>query len=193
MFMRATLVAVVCASTVITTQSAQPVAPVALTRFVEATWEDERTATAALREIAAGWKNSYTSMFVDLARMMRPPRGTSDEALTPGSNSVDDVDADAGNGNARPSGLMPGVPDRGSPIRRRLLSFLEKQTGKRFGNDLNAWRTWMWSLPYDPHPDYARLKAALLCLANSFRATPAHLLAPIAVFMKAAINRISCG
>ena len=159
--MRLTLLAVICASTVVATQSDQPVAPVPLTRFVEATGEDERTANAALREIAASWKNSYTSMFVDLARMMRPPRGTSDEPLTPGSNSVDDADGDAGNGNARPSGLMPGVPDRGSPIRRRLLSFLEKQTGKRFGNDLNAWRTWMWSLPYDPHPDYARLKAAI--------------------------------
>ncbi len=156
---RFTLLAVICASTVVVAQSPPPVAPVPLTTFVEATWEDERTSAAALREIAAGWKNAYTSMFVDLARMMRPPRETSDAPLTPGSDSVDD--SDAGHRDARPSGLLPNVPDRGSPIRRRLLAFLEKQTGKRFGNDLNAWRAWMWSLPYDPHPEYARLKAAI--------------------------------
>ena len=69
MSMRLTILAVICASTVVATQTAQLVVPVPLTKFVEATWEDERTANAALREIAADWKNSYTSMFVDLARM----------------------------------------------------------------------------------------------------------------------------
>lgn len=48
--------------------------------------------------------------------------------------------------------------DPGSPIRRRLLNFLGTQTGQGFGDDLNAWRRWMWTLPYEPHPDYARLK-----------------------------------
>ena len=133
---------------------AQTAAPVPLERFVEATWADERAAGTALHEIAAGWKNSYTPMFVDLARMMRPPRAAGGE--TPRSNSTgddrDDADAD------RPTIVLPDIPDRGSPIRRRLLTFLAKQTGKGFGDDLNAWRRWMWTLPYDPHPDYARLK-----------------------------------
>ncbi len=51
------------------------------------------------------------------------------------------------------------LTSRGSPIRRRLLAFLQKQTRKSFGDDLNRWREWMWTLPYDPHPDYAAFKA----------------------------------
>jgi hypothetical protein len=45
-----------------------------------------------------------------------------------------------------------------SRVRSRLIAFLEKQTRKRFDLSLNGWRQWMWSLPYEPHPDYARFK-----------------------------------
>jgi hypothetical protein len=45
-----------------------------------------------------------------------------------------------------------------SVIRARLTRFLEEQTGKSFGDDLNRWRQWMWRLPYDPHPQYATFK-----------------------------------
>jgi len=48
-----------------------------------------------------------------------------------------------------------------NPVRTRLIRFLERQTGQRFGDDLGAWREWMWSRPYDPHPDYAVFKAAV--------------------------------
>jgi hypothetical protein len=47
----------------------------------------------------------------------------------------------------------------GSP--RRLYRFLESQTGQDFGNDLEDWRRWVWTLPYEPHPDYADFKARL--------------------------------
>ncbi len=53
----------------------------------------------------------------------------------------------------------PGNP--GSPIRGRLIDFLEKQTGQNFGQNLDEWRLWMWKLPYDPHPNYAPFKGAL--------------------------------
>ncbi|MCA1562657.1 MAG: hypothetical protein LC804_21120 [Acidobacteria bacterium] len=43
-------------------------------RFFEASSADDRTAKAALEQIAAGWKDSYAAMFVDMARLMRPPR-----------------------------------------------------------------------------------------------------------------------
>jgi hypothetical protein len=43
----------------------------------------------------------------------------------------------------------------------RLLEFLEAQTGQSFGNNLNRWREWIWSRPYDPHPDYGAFKGAL--------------------------------
>lgn len=53
----------------------------------------------------------------------------------------------------------PGDPrDR---ARARLLDFLERRSGQRFGSDLRRWRQWMWSLPYEPHPEYAALKADL--------------------------------
>lgn len=48
-----------------------------------------------------------------------------------------------------------------NPVRVRLIRFLERLTGQRFGDDLNRWREWMWSLPFDPHPEYAAFKAAV--------------------------------
>src|SRR5688572_17227253 len=47
------------------------------------------------------------------------------------------------------------------PVRTRLIRFLERRTGQRFGDDLGAWREWIWNRPYDPHPDYAAFKAAV--------------------------------
>lgn len=46
-------------------------------------------------------------------------------------------------------------------IRRRLMRFLERQTGKNFGDNLKRWRQWLWSLPYSPHPDIFFFKAKL--------------------------------
>lgn len=48
-----------------------------------------------------------------------------------------------------------------NPVRTRLMRFLERQTGQRFGDDLGQWREWMWNRPADPHPDYAAFKAAV--------------------------------
>ena len=150
------------------TSAPEPRGPaVPIERFFEATREDDLVAAAALRDIAPAWKNGLTPMFIDMARMMPGPRGgrpggNADEA---GSGLAGASDPDAGGDSARRgfagAGDSPGMPDRGSSIRRRLLSFLERQTGKRFGDDLDAWRQWMWSLPYDPHPEYATLKAAI--------------------------------
>ena len=44
---------------------------------------------------------------------------------------------------------------------RRLVSFLERQTGQRFGDDIDRWQAWVWTLPYDPHPDYGAFKGQL--------------------------------
>ncbi len=43
----------------------------------------------------------------------------------------------------------------------RLASFLEQQTGQNFGLDVDAWRRWIWSRPYHPHPDYGTFKGRL--------------------------------
>ena len=40
----------------------------------------------------------------------------------------------------------------------RLISFLGEQTGQRFGPDLASWHDWIWSQPYDPHPEYGYFK-----------------------------------
>jgi hypothetical protein len=45
--------------------------------------------------------------------------------------------------------------------RKRLTSFLEERTGQRFGEDIDRWYQWIWSQPYEPHPDYARFKGEL--------------------------------
>ena len=39
-----------------------------------------------------------------------------------------------------------------------LIGFLQEQTGQRFGGDLASWQRWIWSQPYDPHPDHAFFK-----------------------------------
>ena len=39
-----------------------------------------------------------------------------------------------------------------------LIGFLQEQTGQRFGGDLAGWQRWIWSQPYDPHPDHAFFK-----------------------------------
>ncbi len=133
--------------------------------FFEAASSDEKVAKAALKRIAADWHDGYTPIFIDFARMMRPPDRSSSggSASGPSGGLIPESMADAREAH-RPTDLsaraaVPG--DRGSPIRRRLLQFLKKQTGKNFGDDLDGWRRWMWSLPYEPHPDYAYLKAGV--------------------------------
>jgi hypothetical protein len=43
----------------------------------------------------------------------------------------------------------------------RLLRFVEARTGQRLGTKLHEWQRWLWALPYDPHPDYAKFKGML--------------------------------
>jgi hypothetical protein len=130
-----------------------------LARFFEATREDNRVAAEALQQIAASWRDGYASMFLDLARMMRGPRravSASDDLTAPSF-----ADGDSNSARGRPDATAPEIADRGSPIRRRLLEFLGRQTRQSFGDDLDAWRRWIWSGPYDPHPEYAALKGVV--------------------------------
>ena len=45
--------------------------------------------------------------------------------------------------------------------RGRIIDFLAAKSGRRLGQDLDAWRQWLWEQPYDPHPDYALFKGVL--------------------------------
>jgi hypothetical protein len=132
----------------------QPDGHVPIARFIEAASPDTQISARALNEIRAGWRDAYTPLFIDLARVMRPPR----PAGAPDASVPSPFSADGDDDSSRPGLRLPMIPDRGSPVRRRLLQFLESQTRQRFGDDLDRWRGWVWTRPYEPHPDYAALK-----------------------------------
>ena len=58
-----------------------------------------------------------------------------------------------------PPSIAPSTPGADTP--RRLIAFLERQARQRHGDDLRAWRKWVWALPDAPHADYASFKADL--------------------------------
>ena len=66
--------------------------------------------------------------------------------------------------------MMVAPPDAERPIESpavgRLVRFLERQTGQRFGVDLARWREFMWKQPYDPHPEYGQFKSRLYALID---------------------------
>lgn len=125
--------------------------PVPIVRFVEAASSERTVSDMALGVIRAGWRDGYAALVIELVRVMRPPRPApaGDIAGT----------ASGASGDHRVERVPVGDP--GSPERRRLLRFLEQQTGQRFGDDLDRWREWMWRRPYEPHPDYATLKRVI--------------------------------
>jgi hypothetical protein len=124
---------------------------------------DKRRSEAALDEIGARWDNRFAGMLVDVARFLPSPRGPRPSAegspSTGGGLSPDD---DAGD-LAPPGGDFPAAVRQapGADVRHRITSFLQRQTGKRFGDDLRAWRQWVWSQPSEPHSGMARFKAEL--------------------------------
>ncbi len=130
--------------------AAQAPAPPAIALFFDAASPDARVSERALAEIAPLWKDGYTPLIVDLARFLPRERAT---------DGVDSLELD-------PDGAALPRPDEAT-IRRtsaqararvRLIRFLERQTGQRFGDDLGRWREWMWRLPYEPHPDTVAFK-----------------------------------
>jgi hypothetical protein len=141
-----------------------PTAVPPLDLFFAATLADERAARAALESLSRQWRDSYTPMIIDMARLLRPAaRAGAARGGAEFAGSAAEAFDDTGGGTApRPGAEFleetgPRV-SRESLIRSRLITFLEKQTRKRFDASLNGWREWMWSLPYEPHPDYARFK-----------------------------------
>ena len=133
--------------------------------FFAALSADDRVAREALITLSSQWRDSYTPMIIDMARLLRPASrvaAQSPDIAGAASSSREDGDAlDAGTIGAELA--TDGAPrvTKESIIRARLIDFLEKRTGKRFDLYLGGWRAWMWTLPYDPHPDYARFKGML--------------------------------
>ena len=99
--------------------------------FFQALAPDDDLATEALDRISTRWRDGYSGIIWDIVTLI-----------------------------ARPSRL--DAPRAGEPLSarvwRRLVGFLEAQTGQRFDGDLRRAQRWIWEQPYDPHPRYALLK-----------------------------------
>lgn len=156
----------ICAAAAIGRAAQAPAAP-PLQLFFDAVSLDDRTAKAALDALTPLWKDSYTPMIVDMARLLRPAATVrEDTSAAEFAGGLDDDPGGPGGGVARPrddgfGGPVRRPPSRESLVRARLVQYLERRTGKRFDPQLRGWRTWMWSLPYDPHPDYAAFKGVV--------------------------------
>ena len=118
--------------------------------FFQAIDADGDVADVALEQIAARWRNGYAGIVWDLVRFMRPPR---QPALRPPSLRGDPTNPGAG---GRLEWTEPEHPS--TRVWRRLMRFLERQTGQRFRGDIRRVHQWIWDQPYDPHPDYAYFK-----------------------------------
>ena len=157
---------VVGATITATTQDRTSAPPLDL--FFAAVSPDDRVARPALDALSKQWRDSYTPMIVDMARLLRPAprraaqvagRGAGADIAAAAPLSPDDGGEPETRGlDSELTSLDLGRVSKESLIRARLITFLEKQTGKRFDLYLRGWREWMWRLPYEPHPDYARFK-----------------------------------
>jgi hypothetical protein len=127
--------------------------------FLQAASRDDSEAQRALDRIATVWRDDYAALIVDLARLFRSePRGPAagEEIALP------DDESGAASGRVLPSfGATAERVPPGARIRARLTRFLERQTKQRFGGDLWAWREWIWSRRYTPHPEYFAFKGAV--------------------------------
>ena len=124
--------------------------------FEAADPQDEDAAEAALEQIADLWRDGYAAILRDMLRLMRPPARS-----TPSFNRSD------------PTRTVPAFEltfRREHPstrVWRRMMEFLEDQTGERFRGDADRLQQWIWSLPYDPHPDYALFKGEWFAAIDS--------------------------
>lgn len=127
-----------------------------LSVFAKAASPTESDARDALAILAADWHDRYAAILLELAEMSRGEPVPAAPATLPG---VVFTDPFADPGTDRPDG-PPSLLTR-SPVRERLLRFLDRQTGRRFGEDFERWHEWVWSLPYDPHSEYVLFKGLL--------------------------------
>ncbi len=144
----------------------------ALVHFYDAVSPDDARSKAALEALATQWDNRYTSMVIDLVRLLRPAARVAietpaaefggPEPAGPDGDEPSPARADFGGG-----GTLRPPRSREAITRERVLQFLEKRTGRRFDPQLRGWRTWMWSLPYEPHPAYAEFKGVVYSRIDS--------------------------
>src|SRR6187455_2207722 len=121
-------------------------------------------AKRALDQLAGQWRLGYAPILLDLAERSRAPvfvpsRELPMPSIVGGSTGPVDIPGSfQGLGNAATVQEGPRPVTR---VRERLLEFLERTTGQRFGLDLNKWHEWLWAQSYDPHPEFMTFKRRL--------------------------------
>jgi hypothetical protein len=131
--------------------------------FLSAASLHGKKADEALEELARSWRPAYAAMLLDMVRFTEPP----DRPRSPPRPTRTGPDALDGSVPLDPAEVVLAERvRRAAVVRRRLIRFLERQTGQRLGDDLKRWRRWTWTLPYDPHPDYAAFKGVVLANAD---------------------------
>ncbi len=154
----------------------QPGAHPDLRLFFLAVAPEDDPAEEALDQIAAAWRDGYAGMFWDLLRFLRPPLRAPAGAPSfgdPADPARRAPVAAPANGAGAPSlGDLTESARRAPQVElprehpstrvwRRLMRFLEEQSGERFRDDISRVEEWIWDQPYDPHPDYALFKGLL--------------------------------
>ena len=94
--------------------------------FFQAIHDDDDVADVALEQIAARWRNGYAGIIWDLVRFMQPPR-------RPAAPRFGGAPTNPGAGG-RLEWIQPEHPS--TRVWRRLMRFLEQQTGQRFRGDI---------------------------------------------------------
>ena len=115
--------------------------------FFQAANEDDDVAEEALEQIAAAWRDGYASMVRDMLRLLRPPAPPAPSFGTPDPTRTEPAFA-----------LTLRREHPSTRVWRRLMRFLEEQTGQRFRGEVERLQHWIWEQPYDSHPDYALFK-----------------------------------
>ena len=133
--------------------------------FFMAIVQDDDRAEEALARIADTWRAGYAGPIWDMLRFMTPPTPPRAQAPAFGNAASARLPIDISRPGADTGGgqrIDPAPPEHPSTkIWRRLMRFLEAQTGERFGGDTRRAHQWIWDQPYDPHPDYALFKGVL--------------------------------
>jgi hypothetical protein len=131
--------------------------------FFQAAAPDRDVQHEAFDQIEAQWRDGYAIMLVDLIRFLPSGKGDDDPVAAVMGNPEADASTGAGDmSNVDPLRGGSAFASRRNPrvqARESLVSFLERQTGQDFGDDLQSWREWSWTQQYDPHPQYGAFLA----------------------------------
>lgn len=131
-----------------------------LALFFAASAPDRGASSDALEQLEKQWRPGYTPMLLEFVRFLSPGAGADTGQLSEGSRMVQQ-DSGLGDRNRDGQNRFQNRRDPKVQTRERLMEFIKARTGQDFGNDFEAWRNWLWTQPYDPHPGYGALKANL--------------------------------